>query len=73
MGKRELVVLLCLSSWCLVTGVCLPQDATSLSAVCDFFIFPDHTYYFCAGHFHAWARNWSQKLAPDHRFIMRHA
>ena len=31
MGKRELVALLNLSSWCLA----LPRGATGLSAVCD--------------------------------------
>ena len=37
MGKRELVALLCLSSWCLVINCCvaLPHDATGLSAVYD--------------------------------------
>ena len=39
MWKRELVVLLCLYSWCLA----LPRDATGLSAVCDCGI-PDHTH-----------------------------
>ena len=32
-GKRELVALLCVSSWCLAIVVWL--DATNLSAVCD--------------------------------------
>ena len=36
MGKRELVALLNLSSWCLVVGrVALPRGAMGLSAVCD--------------------------------------
>ena len=36
MGKRELVALLNLSSWCLVMVEWLfPQGATGLSAVCD--------------------------------------
>ena len=34
MGKRELIALLNLSSWCLVM-VELPRGATGLSAVCD--------------------------------------
>ena len=34
MGKRELVSLLSLSSWCLVI-VALPRGAMGLSAVCD--------------------------------------
>ena len=36
MGKRELVALLCLSSWCLVA---LPHGAVGWSAVCDCGIF----------------------------------
>ena len=36
MGKRELVSLLCLSSWCLVA---LPHGAKSRSPVCDCGIF----------------------------------
>ena len=35
MGKRELVALFCLSSWCLVIVVAFPHDAAGLSAVCD--------------------------------------
>ena len=37
MGKRELIALLSLSSWCLVMvhGEALPRGATGLSAVCD--------------------------------------
>ena len=36
MGKRELVALLNLSSWCLVMVLAaLPRGATGLSAVCD--------------------------------------
>ena len=34
MGKRELVALLNLSSWCLVMAA-LPRGATGLSAVCE--------------------------------------
>ena len=34
MGKREMVVLLCLSSWCLVI-VALSHGATALPAVCN--------------------------------------
>ena len=35
-GNIELVVLLCLSSWCLVLlCVALPHDATGSYAVCD--------------------------------------
>ena len=33
MGKKELIALLNLSSWCLVMA--LPRGATGLSAVCD--------------------------------------
>ena len=36
MGKRELVALLNLSSWCLVmVSVFLPRGAMGLSSVCD--------------------------------------
>ena len=35
MGKRELIALLNLSSWCLVMVVALPRVAMGLSAVCD--------------------------------------
>ena len=36
MGKRELVALLNLSSWCLVMVLAaLPREAMGLSAVCD--------------------------------------
>ena len=36
MGKRELVALLSLSSWCLVIDyVALPRGAMGFSAVCD--------------------------------------
>ena len=34
-GKRELVALLSLSSWCLVVVVWLPRGTMGLSAVCD--------------------------------------
>ena len=34
-GKRELLALLSLSSWCLDGSVALPRGAMSLSAVCD--------------------------------------
>ena len=55
MGKRELVALLCLSSWCLVS-VALPHDATDLSAVCDcgFTIFDAHVVW-------SWTAVWSAK------------
>ena len=39
MGKRELIALLNLSSWCLVMVERLPRGATGLSAVCDCGIF----------------------------------
>ena len=45
MGKRELIALLNLSSWCLVMVerlfLAVPRG---LSAVCDFVVFPDHTH-----------------------------
>ena len=34
-GKRELVALLNLSSWCLMMVEALPYDALGLTAVCD--------------------------------------
>ena len=45
-GKRELVALLCLSSWCLVVVVWL---FLTMPRVCLHFVIvviPDHTYYF---------------------------
>ena len=46
MGKRGLVALLSLSSWCLVIVVCraLPRAAMGLQFV--IVVFPDHTHYF---------------------------
>ena len=38
-GKRELVALLCLSSWCCDRFVALPHGAMGLSTVCDYGIF----------------------------------
>ena len=35
MGKRKLVALLSLSSWCLMCCVALPRGAMGLSVVCD--------------------------------------
>ena len=44
MGKRELVALLCLSSWCLVMGerlfLAVPWDCLRFVNV----VFPDHTH-----------------------------
>ena len=48
-GKRELAVLLCLSSWCLVIVVRL---FLMMPQVCQQFlivVFSDHTHYFCSG------------------------
>ena len=46
MGKRELIDLLCLSSWCLVIVVWLfltiPRGCLQFVS----FVFPDHTHYF---------------------------
>ena len=44
MGKRELVALLSLSSWCLVIDVWL--FLVVLWVCLQFVIFPDHTHYF---------------------------
>ena len=38
-GKREMVALLSLSSWCLVIYVALPRGAMGMTAVCDCSIF----------------------------------
>ena len=46
MGKRELVALLCLSSWCLVIAVWF---FLTMPRVCLQFVivlFPEHTHYF---------------------------
>ena len=53
MGKRELVALLSLSSWCLVIVVWL---FLAVPWVCQQFVivvFPDHTHYFGLVHSHA--------------------
>ena len=46
-GKRELVALLCLSSWCLsiVEWLFLAMPRMCLQFV--IVVFPDHTHYFC--------------------------
>ena len=55
MGKRELVALLNLSSWCLVMVERLFLAATRLSAVCDCGI-PDHTHFLFYKFFHTSAQ-----------------
>ena len=47
MGKRELMALLCLSSWCLVV---LPLSAMDWSAVCDCGIFLSYSLFFILVH-----------------------
>ena len=62
MGKRGLVALLCLSSWCLVSVcVALPHDAIDLSAVCDcgITIFDAHVVW-------SWTAVWS----AEHRIFI---
>ena len=46
MGKRELVALLCLSPWCLVTVsvLCLFNTMLWLGLQCVIVVFPDHTH-----------------------------
>ena len=48
MGKRELIALLNLSSWCLVMVerlfLAVPRGSLQFVVV----VFPDHTHYFCA-------------------------
>ena len=46
MGKRELVALLRLSSWCLVIVVRLFLMITRLCLQIVIVVFPDHTHYF---------------------------
>ena len=47
MGKRELVALLCLSSWCLVMVVWLFLTVPWVCLQFVIVVFPDHTHYFC--------------------------
>ena len=46
MGKRELVALFCLSSWCLVTVIVLWLFLTVpwIDLQCVIVVFPDHTH-----------------------------
>ena len=46
MGKRELVALLCLSSWCLVIVVWLFLTMPRVCLQFVIVVFPDHTHYF---------------------------
>ena len=45
MGKRELVALLCLSSWCLVIVVWLFLTVPQVCLQFGIVVFPDHTHY----------------------------
>ena len=47
MGKRELIALLCSSSWCLVIVVWLFLGVPSACLQFVILVFPDHTHYFC--------------------------
>ena len=47
MGKRELVALLGLSSWCLVIVVWLFLTVPWVYLQFVIVVFPDHTHYFC--------------------------
>ena len=47
MGKRELVALLSLSSWCLVIVVWLFLAVPWVCLQFVIVVFPDHTHYFC--------------------------
>ena len=47
MGKRELVALLSLSSWCLLIVVCLFLAVPRVCLQFVIVVFPDHTHYFC--------------------------
>ena len=46
MGKRELVALLCLSSWCLVIVVSLFLTMPRVCLQFVIVVFPDHTHFF---------------------------
>ena len=47
MGKRELIALLSLSSWCLMIDVWLFLEAPWVCLQFVIVVFPDHTHYFC--------------------------
>ena len=47
MGKRELVALLSLSSWCLMVVVWLFLAVPWVCLQFVIVVFPDHTHYFC--------------------------
>ena len=47
MGKKELVALFCLSSWCLVIIVWFFLVTPRVCLQFVIMIFPDHTHYFC--------------------------
>ena len=47
MGNKELVVLLCLSSWCLVIVVVLFLAVPWVCLQYVIVVVPDHTHYFC--------------------------
>ena len=49
MGKRELVALLGLSSWCVVIVVWLFLAVPWVCLRFVIVVFPDHTHYFCYG------------------------
>ena len=46
MGKKELVALLVLSSWCLIIGFWLILMLTWASLQCVIVVFPDHAHLF---------------------------
>ena len=46
MERRELVALLCLSSWCFVIVVCLFLRMPRVCLQFVIMVFPDHTHYF---------------------------
>ena len=52
MGKRELVALLSLSSWCLVIVVWLFLAVPWVCLQFVIVVFPDHTHYFCKANIH---------------------
>ena len=62
MGKRELVALLSLSSWCLVIVVWLFLAVPWVCLQFVIVVFPDHTHYFSDVDGQTWAQNYNAYL-----------
>ena len=65
MGKRELVALLSLSSWCLVIVVWLLFTVQRVCLLFVVVIFPDHTHYFWLIVAMESAKNFSEIVVPN--------